>query len=180
MSITEFVKEINALSPSVEKIVERFRKYDTSFSYDQALVYKKDNTLRLTDTIVFDDQIDCLIYGTNISSIGIGGINFRSKIKTIDNGLKQFASYNDFYRFCYSTNELTIISMADDLEGEELVSASFDQYLMLLCEYEKFYRKEVFDVEFSVDTSFSILSELIEKGVSKKWVTELIPTYSFQ
>lgn len=180
MSIAEFIKEINALSPSVEKIVERFRKYDTSFSYDQALVYKEDNTLKVTNTEIFDDQIDYLIYGTNISLVGIGGINFRSKIKILDNGLKQFASYNDFYRFCYSTNELTIISLADDLEGEELISTSFDQYLILLCEYKKFYRKEVFDVDFSVNTSFSILSELIEKGVSKQWVTELIPIYSFQ
>ena len=178
MTVEEFVQQINMLTPSVERIIEQFKKKNTDFSFDEALSYREANMLRLTEIRTFGNQVEQLIYGTNIGSTGIGGINFRSNLKDVDEKLKRFASYNDFYRFCYSSYDSSIVVLTDDFEGEELMCKSFDHFLQFLVEYEKFNRKLVYDMDFLLQESLNKLQDLIGKGLSKRWVAELIPEYT--
>lgn len=173
MTILEFVKKINQSSPIFGN--KGLKELEEKFDHKDAML---NNHLELNSQIKnFEKKIDQLIYGTNIGIVGVGGINFRQKIKFISHDFKEFASYNDFYRLCYSESKSHIISITDDWDEEMIISSTIDQFLLLLYEHHKAYLKEVFNVNYDEIESYSLLSELIVNGVSKQWIKELIPQY---
>src|SRR3954468_23842451 len=125
MNAKELVDTLNASFPTIKQIVTKFHGNDRTFDETKAIEYRNRNLIRFNDQIVpYSNQIEHLIYNTNISMVGIGAINFTPEIKIIDSAYHRFASYNDFYLLCYNPAQENIISYAEEFSEYDVVSTS--------------------------------------------------------
>jgi hypothetical protein len=176
MTTNQFITEINECFPSVEKIIEKYRAVDPNFDLVKADAYLRNNFLEFNQTISLEaDLVDQLIYNTNISAIGIGGISFSMDIYSVDGKGKEFATYNDFYSFCYDEITTQVKSYDSSYNDTGIVASSFDQFLCFLIEYDKYYKWLVFDVDYSRPERISNLMSLVKDGFSEKWLDILMP-----
>lgn len=174
MNLNTFIYQINSSLPDIDAIINAFKVRDEKFDILQAQKYLSVNTIRLNHSISpYQNEIENLIINTNVSQIGIGAINFRSKLKRIDDHNQHFASYNDFYKICYSIKNEEILSVSGN--GDVLtISNSINQFLDFLIFYNKWDKNLVFKMknsEAEINNNFRVLKN---DGFSIFWLNELV------
>lgn len=174
MTVEDLIQELNLTFPNSNQIIQRHQRSNKSFDKDKAIEYRNRNLIQFNYLLVpFNNQIEHLVYNTNVSSIGIGVINFFSKMKTLDESLKAFGSLNDFYKICL-TPQSEIVSFAEESSEIELWSTSIDQFLDFLYIYERFDKCFIYGGDLPKDEFNLKLKVLISKGLSPSLVDELI------
>ena len=121
------------------------------------------------------NPIEYLICNTNLSSIGIGSINFRATYKRIEPTIGEFASYHDFYKLCVNENTFDIISFSQEFtEDQEIIARSVDDFLNFLLIYKEYDAFLIYDRETDISTLKGQLVVLESKGFSNGLVRDLI------
>lgn len=179
MTIKQFISEVNSVFPTSDQIIHKYKKVIPDFNETKAEVYRQNNLLKISNENSEDIPIiDQLIYHTNVSTIGIGSINFPREILLLDDSLCEFASYNDFFKFCYRIIDKTVISFNESYDNQEIVAANPEQFLSFLLEYDKYWKALIFGTNYSKEESREVLHGLIQSGFSIRWVDELVPGWS--
>src|SRR5688500_1270314 len=101
MNVEELINKLNDSFPTLSQIKERFQRSNAAFDDSKSIEFRKKNLIRFNEQLVpYQNQIEHLIYNTNVSSMGIGAISFFSEFKIVDETYYAFGSYNDAYKFC--------------------------------------------------------------------------------
>ncbi|MBC9914076.1 hypothetical protein [Chitinophaga varians] len=143
-------------------------------SLEEAEEYREDSLLRYSEENANTRNVlEDLIYNTNVSSIGIGAINFDSDIEFIEEDLGCFAFYNDYYNFCIRSCDNMIVCITKDVSDLHVVCNTANQFLSFLylynC-YDRFITRKIISGE-NLSIEFE---KLVKEGFSKRWIDELI------
>lgn len=175
MKIEEFAAKLNSNLPTINQIIVKYSRSDKTFDKQKAKEYRNRNEIMVLDkSALFNNEIENLIYNTNISSIGIGSINFRANIKAINDGLHCFASTNDQLLICLDTINKKIVNFTEEFSGQEIVSQSIDQFLTFLYLYAQYNTYFIFNGNGPKEVLDQQLYDLINNGFSKFWAEDLI------
>lgn len=176
MLIKDLVNCINKHLPSIDEIIHKYNKAKLNIDESKAKKYQEEQLIVYNDKTVLSgsDPITELIERTNISSIGIGSINFYIQLEIKDQNLLEFGSYNDFYRLVFIRDTFQVGYYSDESDDIEIITPNVEDFIIFLCEYCKINRNVTYEVEFNKDDSNNELNKLITRGFSKRFINELI------
>ncbi|WP_126974514.1 hypothetical protein [Gynurincola endophyticus] len=174
-----FIEEFNLSLPTISQLEGKFRSVKVDYSTEKLKKYQENMVLKMTGEYDNTESVlDNLIYATNISSIGIGQINFSTTIFEMEGNYREFATYNDFYNFCYKEAEEGIYIFDQSYEQSEQLCHCFEDFLTFLIHYNRCDRSKMFGVKYSSSDSLKVLNNLVNKGFSLNWIKEFIPSFS--
>lgn len=175
MNCIELVESINEHLPTVDQIKKKLTANGSNFSDDYFVNYKNERKLLInSDVNNVSDELEYLINNTNVGLIGIGSINFLSKLRNLGDGIWQFSSYNDYFLTCYSKNDQQIFNSVIDEDHYELICGSISDYFEFLDIVSMQYNSQVWGVEFSKELASVKLNNLLNSGFSEKWMSEIL------
>lgn len=166
MTAEEFVRLLDDDFPDMELLRRKYPKRDL-------YAYMEDYRIRFhQDRHPCTNELENLIYNTNISMVGIGSMDFYYEMKVFGSGFPRFASWNDHFRFHYS-DEGKILYRSIEEDEYETAAVSLDQFFAFLLIYNRFDRHVIFGSIFPEEDK-GRLDELVRNGFSRWWIRMLL------
>jgi len=137
MTIKNFIEELNKNLPTVNQVIAKYKQFNQGFNVDNVNNNLAKNTLRYNGG-EFSMKVEDLIKNTNISSVGVGTLNFLSQLNHDDKGRGVFANYNDYYNFAVQDDNAVVV-FSDESDSVDVLSPTFEDFLIFLIEYSKGY-----------------------------------------
>lgn len=178
MKIKEFILCVNNYIPTLEQVKDKFARLNISIDESRAVSHLRSQEIchfSNKEKVADQDLLYDLIEGTNIGMVGIGSINFYASMEVNEsNNFLEFASINDCYRICMSSESLNIFYYEDESGDQEIITSQIHDFFEFLCEYNKYHKNLTYGVDYDKVAFKKKLQYLIGKGFSKSFIDYLI------